>query len=93
MTNPSAYESAEWIEYAACTRYGAASMFPHEGDEAGIQAAKANCRVCPVLAECLKGALERGEQWGVWGGMTVAERKTFRRKQLRSGKPVTDLQL
>src|SRR3546814_17736416 len=27
------------------------------------------CALCPVMAECLEGALERREPWGVWGGI------------------------
>ncbi len=26
------------------------------------------CGECPLARECLAGALERGEPWGVWGG-------------------------
>lgn len=26
------------------------------------------CLDCPLQRECLAGALERGEPWGVWGG-------------------------
>jgi len=93
MNNQRIYEAAEWLDYAACGEYGAASMFPSEGDEMGIRLAKANCAVCPVLTECLTGALERGEQWGVWGGMTTEERKSLRRKQQRAGRATTELSL
>ena len=38
-------------------------------DSAGdIEAAKAICRSCPAIAECLRGAQERREVFGVWGG-------------------------
>ena len=33
-----------------------------------IARAKAMCGLCPLRAECLAGALEREEPWGVWGG-------------------------
>jgi WhiB family redox-sensing transcriptional regulator len=33
-----------------------------------IARAKHLCKSCPVQAECLAGALERREPWGVWGG-------------------------
>jgi WhiB family redox-sensing transcriptional regulator len=33
-----------------------------------IARAKAMCGLCPLQAECLAGALEREEPWGVWGG-------------------------
>jgi hypothetical protein len=33
-----------------------------------IARAKAMCGLCPLRADCLAGALEREEPWGVWGG-------------------------
>jgi len=33
-----------------------------------IQRAKAICSKCTDRADCLSGALEREEPWGVWGG-------------------------
>ena len=38
---------------------------------AQINQAKELCRTCPIMAECLAGALERRELWGVWGGELV----------------------
>ena len=45
------------------------------------QQAKQICRVCPVIDACLEGALERGEQYGVWGGTSEEERKLIRRQR------------
>lgn len=42
--------------------------------------AKAVCKRCPVVAECLDWALETGEPWGVAGGLTEVERQVLRRK-------------
>ena len=33
-----------------------------------VQRAKAICSRCSDSAQCLSGALEREEPWGVWGG-------------------------
>ena len=76
----------EWAQWSECAKPGAAPMFPSDGDEAGIQAAKDNCRTCPVLAECLEAALRNGEQWGVWGGRTPAERAALRRSVVRQSR-------
>jgi WhiB family transcriptional regulator, redox-sensing transcriptional regulator len=35
---------------------------------ADVELAKAVCTDCPIREACLKGALERKEPWGVWGG-------------------------
>ncbi|AKA61775.1 transcriptional regulator WhiB-like [Streptomyces phage TP1604] len=80
-----------WAQWAECAKPGAAPHFPADGDHAGIAAAKANCYACPVMVECLEGALASGEQWGIWGGLTAAERTTIRRNVARrarkSGEP------
>ena len=34
----------------------------------GVEFAKALCQTCPAIAQCLAGALDRSEPWGVWGG-------------------------
>jgi WhiB family redox-sensing transcriptional regulator len=33
-----------------------------------VERAKTLCRSCPLLADCLDGAIQRAEPWGVWGG-------------------------
>jgi len=37
-----------------------------------IARAKAMCALCPLRLDCLAGALEREEPWGVWGGELVS---------------------
>lgn len=40
-----------------------------------VRAAKRVCFGCPIRDECLAWALETGERYGVWGGMTERERQ------------------
>ena len=45
--------------------------------------AKALCGMCPVKKECLIYAVVAIEPFGIWGGLSPAERKTLRSKQAR----------
>jgi len=54
-----------------------------------VELAKALCRDCPVRAECLAGALERREPWGVWGGELFLSGAVIPRKRPR-GRPRKD---
>jgi WhiB family redox-sensing transcriptional regulator len=51
-----------------------------------VEIAKALCLDCPVRAECLSGALERREPWGVWGGELFLQGVVIPRKRPR-GRP------
>lgn len=51
-----------------------------------VERAKALCAPCPVRAECLAGALERREPWGVWGGELLLQGVVVPRKRPR-GRP------
>ena len=42
--------------------------------------AKAVCATCPVRAQCLALAIEKGDQHGIFGGRTPAERSAIRRR-------------
>jgi WhiB family transcriptional regulator, redox-sensing transcriptional regulator len=54
-----------------------------------VELAKAMCQACPVRAECLAGALERREPWGVWGGELFLSGVVIPRKRPR-GRPRKD---
>jgi WhiB family redox-sensing transcriptional regulator len=58
-------------------------------DPADLEVAKALCGGCPLKAECLAGALERGEPWGVWGGEIFERGAVVARKRPR-GRPRKD---
>ena len=51
-----------------------------------VELAKALCLDCPVRRECLAGALERREPWGVWGGELFLQGVVIPRKRPR-GRP------
>lgn len=46
-----------------------------KADRAYSIEAKKICASCSVRSECLEWALSHGEKWGVWGGLTVEERR------------------
>jgi WhiB family transcriptional regulator, redox-sensing transcriptional regulator len=53
---------------------------------ADLEVAKALCGGCPLKAECLAGAIERAEPWGVWGGEIFERGAVVPRKRPR-GRP------
>ena len=53
---------------------------------ADVELAKALCQTCPVRVECLSGALDRREPWGVWGGELLVSGAVVARKRPR-GRP------
>ncbi len=54
---------------------------------ADVEQAKALCRTCPVRSECLAGALDRREPWGVWGGQLLVSGAVVARKRPRGRPP------
>jgi WhiB family redox-sensing transcriptional regulator len=53
---------------------------------ADVEFAKSLCQACPVRQECLAGALDRREPWGVWGGQLFIAGVVVPRKRPR-GRP------
>ena len=51
-----------------------------------VEFAKALCATCPARLDCLNGALERREPWGVWGGEWFVQGVVVPRKRPR-GRP------
>jgi len=51
-----------------------------------VERAKALCQTCPLREDCLAGALERREPWGVWGGELFIAGLVVPRKRPR-GRP------
>jgi WhiB family redox-sensing transcriptional regulator len=75
---------AGFEERLPCRTHDAGLFFAESPGD--IEHAKSLCRDCPVRRECLAGALERREPWGVWGGELVARGAILPRKRPR-GRP------
>lgn len=79
-------KGSDWRGRAACSRLEPDIFYP-VGDGAYAremtEIAKQACLSCPVRAECLRQALETGEQYGIWGGMTPEERRDLARRNMR----------
>jgi WhiB family redox-sensing transcriptional regulator len=64
---------ARWREQAACCGMDLDVFFPERGESAGP--ARQVCAACPVRQPCLEYALSNQITHGVWGGLTVRERR------------------
>jgi WhiB family redox-sensing transcriptional regulator len=67
-----------------CRRNDAELFFAES--PADVEFAKALCLDCPIRLQCLDGALERAEPWGVWGGELFVQGAVVPRKRPR-GRP------
>lgn len=54
-----------------------------------VEQAKSLCQGCRAKADCLAGALQRREPWGVWGGELLLRGTVVPRKRPR-GRPRKD---
>jgi WhiB family transcriptional regulator, redox-sensing transcriptional regulator len=67
-----------------CRRFDPDLWFAESPAE--LELAKSLCTDCPVRVECLAGAVERQEPWGVWGGEIFERGAVVPRKRPR-GRP------
>ena len=71
----------EWMARAACQGDMGNAFYPplrpeRKSDRREREArAKRICAVCMVRSDCLDYAVEVGERFGIWGGLTEAERR------------------
>ncbi|MBC8363634.1 MAG: WhiB family transcriptional regulator [Actinobacteria bacterium] len=68
-----------WQEFSNCLGVDPDLFFPERG--ASTREAKEVCRGCVVQADCLEYALQNGEKFGIWGGMSERERRRIRRQR------------
>ncbi|MGH9149818.1 MAG: WhiB family transcriptional regulator [Acidimicrobiales bacterium] len=70
-------EDRTWQLRANCLGVDPDLFFPDRG--ASTREAKAVCRACVVRGDCLEYAIENGEKFGIWGGLSERERRRIRR--------------
>jgi WhiB family redox-sensing transcriptional regulator len=76
-----------WQERAACHNTDPEAFFPTVGRYMTVGARRV-CGECPVRAKCLEYALTHGEWYGIWGGLSVDERKELSRQRKSAPKQV-----
>lgn len=77
-------ETPEWFARALCRGAPTDLWFPHRGEQATVNEARAICARCPVAPECRDHALDNRELFGIWGGTTELQRRRLRRKWRRT---------
>jgi WhiB family redox-sensing transcriptional regulator len=70
-------EDRGWQARSNCMGVDPDLFFPERG--ASTREAKEVCRGCVVREDCLEYALDNGEKFGIWGGMSERERRRLRR--------------
>lgn len=69
-----------WQRLANCLGLDPDVFFPERG--ASTREAKEVCRGCVVRSECLDFAVDNGERFGIWGGLSERERRKVRRARV-----------
>ena len=78
-------DSMAWSRYASCDTADPDLFFPPPGTDTFY--ARSICRECPVRRQCLDYALESKQKFGIWGGMTEAQRRRIRREDITANHP------
>ncbi|CAM5372947.1 MULTISPECIES: WhiB family transcriptional regulator [Streptomyces] len=81
-------QDTPWHSDAVCRRDEAGLFFapskePTAARLAREEAAKRVCAQCPVMIQCREHALLQPEPYGVWGGLTAAERRVVLARRRR----------
>ncbi len=74
--------TSDWLSRGVCRDEDPDLFFPIGNTGLAllqIEEAKAVCRRCPAMEQCLTWALETNQDAGVWGGLSEDERRAIRR--------------
>ena len=88
----------DWREQAACVQlpWDYRKYFFGEGEGLPVyeqhERARMVCYLCPVQLDCLYYWYESEGEFGIWGGLTVSQRKRYLQPKLRKNKqPIDEL--
>jgi len=76
-----------WRDHAACLDEDPELFFPIGNTGPALiqtEKAKAVCRRCEVIEDCLSWAMDSRQEEGVWGGLSTEERGALRRRNARA---------
>ena len=79
-------ERMEWVAAGRCIGVEPELFFPVGTTGPAVEQterAKAICRDCPVILDCLEWSLATAQDAGVWGGLSEEERREIRRARRR----------
>ena len=86
-----------WQQRAACRDADPELFFPASEDDTSVLVARARiavapiCSGCPVATDCLRWALDSGQDHGLWAATTPTDRRALRRARLQgTPDPVAD---
>ena len=77
-----------WQTRAACRDADPELFFPASEDDTSVLVARARiavapiCSGCPVATDCLRWALDTGQDHGLWAATTPTDRRAIRRARL-----------
>lgn len=75
----------EWYPEGLCSQTDPEAFFPEKGGS--TREAKKICHGCPVRSKCLDYAIETGERFGIWGGVSERERRKLERARREAVNP------
>jgi len=76
-----------WRDRAACLGLDPELFFPIGSTGPALiqtEEARAVCRRCEVIDDCLSWAMDSRQEDGVWGGLSADERRALRRRNARA---------
>lgn len=85
LNDQRANADVSWQTQAACIGMDPDLFFPTplQGVFTGKQAVEV-CNICPVRDSCLDYAIDQGERYGIWGGMSERQRVTETRRRRKA---------
>jgi WhiB family redox-sensing transcriptional regulator len=87
LLNLGAPDETAWMADGLCAQTDPDAFFPDRGESPRL--ARSVCAACPVRPECAAWALDRGERFGIWGGMSERERRAIRHHR-RTAEPESE---